>query len=774
MQGVGFRPFVHRLATALGVAGFVGNDAAGVFVEAEAEPATLDEFVRRLRADAPRLAVVTGVEASAEPLPPCGTAGFTIVPSHHDTSARTSLPPDVATCPACLAEVFAPADRRYRYPFANCTECGPRLTIIRDLPYDRPTTTMAGFAMCAECRREYDDPSDRRYHAQPIACPTCGPQLTYHPGADGDAVHGTDACLAAFHTAIAAGAVVAVKGVGGYHLACDATNDAAVGRLRERKGRADKPFALMLPSLAAAREVAEVSDLEADALDSAAAPIVLLRRGRGATGTAERTVSEGVAPGSPLLGVMLPYSPLHHLLFAAAPGEAAAGGMAPRALVLTSANVSDEPLCFAETEEALARLWRLADVVLTHDRPIEVPVDDSVVRVVDGMVQPVRRARGYAPMPVALPVEVAPVLAVGGELKNTFCVAAGRTAWVGPHVGDMENLATLHAFERGVANTTRMYRVQPEVVAADAHPGYRTRRWAVAQGPVHEVQHHHAHVAALMAEHGVTEMLGVVFDGTGFGRAADGTAELWGGEVLRATFAGFERVAHLRPLPLPGGDEGVRNPCRLALAALAALGLDDSGLPCTAACSAVEATVVRRQVERGVGCTPCTSMGRLFDIVASILGVRHRITYEGQAAIELEALAETALAEGAPPGPPPGPPLTLPLTLPLGADGVLDSGALLAAVTRAVRAEVPAADVALAFHRAVADAVAAVAARHGGGLPVGLTGGVFQNALLTGLARRALEGAGHRVLTHRVVPANDGGLSLGQAVIAGFARQERS
>ncbi len=302
VQGVGFRPFVHRLATALGVAGFVGNDAAGVFVEAEAEPATLDEFVRRLRADAPRLAVVTGVEASAEPLPPCGTAGFTIVPSHHDTSARTSLPPDVATCPACLAEVFAPADRRYRYPFANCTECGPRLTIIRDLPYDRPTTTMAGFAMCAECRREYDDPSDRRYHAQPIACPTCGPQLTYHPGADGDAVHGTDACLAAFHTAIAAGAVVAVKGVGGYHLACDATNDAAVGRLRERKGRADKPFALMLPSLAAAREVAEVSDLEADALDSAAAPIVLLRRGRGATGTAERTVSSGGGAREPVAG----------------------------------------------------------------------------------------------------------------------------------------------------------------------------------------------------------------------------------------------------------------------------------------------------------------------------------------------------------------------------------------------------------------------------------------------------------------------------------------
>ncbi len=470
---------------------------------------------------------------------------------------------------------------------------------------------------------------------------------------------------------------------------------------------------------------------------------------------------------------MLPYSPLHHLLFAAVPGEAAAGGMAPRALVLTSANVSDEPLCFAETEEALARLWRLADVVLTHDRPIEVPVDDSVVRVVDGMVQPVRRARGYAPMPVALPVEVAPVLAVGGELKNTFCVAAGRTAWVGPHVGDMENLATLHAFERGVANTTRMYRVQPEVVAADAHPGYRTRRWAVAQGPVHEVQHHHAHVAALMAEHGVTEMLGVVFDGTGFGRAADGTAELWGEEVLRhlrrvrargppgpAASAGWRRRGP-QPVPSGAGRAGRVGPGR-------------------------QRPAVHRGVQRGGGHrrSPPGGAGRgVHPLHEHGPAVRHRRLdprcaspdhLRGAGGDRAGSAGRDRPRGRVATGPATGPATDTALTLPLGADGVLDSGALLAAVTRAVRAEVPAAEVALAFHRAVADAVAAVAARHGGGLPVGLTGGVFQNALLTGLARRALEGAGHTVLTHRVVPANDGGLSLGQAVIAGFARQERS
>ena len=465
VQGVGFRPFVHRLSAELDLAGFVGNDSAGVFIEVEGEVALLDEFAGRLHRDAPPLALVESVSQVA--MPPTGEGGFLIVESSAGDGARTLVPPDVATCDECMAEVCDSADRRFRYPFTNCTNCGPRFTIITDLPYDRPATTMASFTMCQACLAEYHDAADRRYHAQPNACPECGPRVRFEMG--DEVVEGTDEVIIAAHRSFAAAGIVAVKGIGGYHLACDAESDSALRSLRERKGRSDKPFALMVPSLAAAREMAEISDHEAAALASPARPIVLLRRRPGAP------VSPLVAPGNPLLGVMLPYTPLHHLLFAPVPGADAA---APRALVLTSGNLSNEPICTDDTD-ARSRLADLADAFLAHDRPIHVPCDDSVIRVVDGNVQPVRRSRGYTPLPVALPVQIEPTLAVGGELKNTCCIASGSRAWVSQHIGDMENLETLHAFERTVDGFQRMYAVQPTVIASDRHPGYLTRRWAV-------------------------------------------------------------------------------------------------------------------------------------------------------------------------------------------------------------------------------------------------------------------------------------------------------
>ena len=757
VQGVGFRPFVRRLATDLGVVGFVGNDAAGVVAEVEGDSAVLDEFVARLGAEAPPLARIDRIEAA--PTPVRGEHGFAIVDSHTGPRAGALVPPDIATCTACLADVADPADRRYRYPFTNCTDCGPRFTIIRDLPYDRVTTTMSAFEMCDDCAAEYADPDDRRYHAQPVACPACGPHLRFERGAE--AAVGTDAALAAVHRALAAGQVVAIKGLGGYHLACDATSDEAVGRLRRRKGRADKPFAVMVPDIGTAETVARLDDIERETIASPARPVVLLRRRD--DGARPGELSPLVAPGNPLIGVMLPYTPLHHLLFEPVPG---AGAAPPKAIVLTSGNRADEPICFDDAD-ARDRLGDLADAFCTHDRPIEVPCDDSVVRIIDGAVLPIRRSRGYAPLPIDLPLAVAPVVAVGAELKNTCCVASGRRAWVGQHVGDMENLETLHAFGASVESFRRMYRVDPVGYGADLHPGYLTRRWALDVAardparPVVGVQHHHAHVAAVMAEHGATgPVLGFAFDGTGYGHADDGSVQIWGGEVLRVDDDGFERVAHLAPLPLPGGDEGVRNPCRIAVAWLAALGVPlDPALPAVAACDPVELDLVVRQVERDLGCVPTTSMGRLFDVVSSLLGVRHRVGYEAQAAIELEAVAE----RGRPGG--------VTLQFGFGADAqpdratVVDPRPLLEGIVDASRSGRPVADIALAFHLAVAELVAGLAGRFARGCPVALSGGVFQNALLVRLTTERLDG--FEVLTHRAVPPNDGGLALGQAVIAG-------
>jgi hydrogenase maturation protein HypF len=758
VQGVGFRPFVHRLAVALELAGFVGNDAQGVFIEVEGPTAVLDEFRRRVVADAPRLAVVTSVSSAV--VPSAGATSFDIVESHSTEGVRAALPPDVAMCPECLAEIGNSSARRHRHPFANCTQCGPRLTVIRDLPYDRPATTMASFPMCPACAAEYHDPLDRRHHAQPIACPSCGPTLTYE-GPDG-LVSGTDDALAAAHRVLARGGVLAVKGVGGYHLVCDAADEAAVAMLRARKQRPDKPFALMAATLDHVASLVELDDVARAALASPAAPVVLLPRRDGPHG-----VAPSVAPGNPLLGVMLPPSPLHHLLLRPVPGHETP---APIVVVMTSGNLSDEPIAF-DDHDARQRLMPLVDGWLVHDRPIHVPVDDSVVRVVAGAVHPVRRSRGYAPVPVSLPFDVLPTLAVGGEIKNTFCLAEGGRAWVSQHIGDMGNLETLHAFERTVESFTRMYMVSPVVVAVDQHPGYLTRRWGfehAAGARVVEVQHHHAHVASLMAEHGLgidEEVLGIAFDGTGHGTAIDGSTELWGGEVLHAGYRSFERVAHLRPLPLPSGDGGVRNPCRTAVVQLLSLGIDGvDQLPSVLACEPSELAVVRHQANTGLQCVPTTSMGRLFDVVSSIIGVRHRVHYEGQAAIELEALAA---CHGGP---------TPALAFGVGEDGVIDPEPLLRELVAHMTQGTDPGALAAAFHIAVADMVQQVAgsAANSGRGPVALTGGVFQNAVLTGMVLDRLRADGRTVLTHRVVPANDGGLALGQAVIAGLARQERN
>ncbi len=737
VQGVGFRPFVHRIATELGLAGLVGNDSAAVFVEVQGPPGALVEFTRRLTAEAPPLAAIASV--SAADLPVADDRGFVIVASR-TAGGRTPIPPDVAVCADCVRELFDPADRRYRHPFITCTNCGPRFTIVTDLPYDRPATTMAGFPMCDACAAEYADPADRRFHAQPIACPDCGPRLWFAIGG----ARVDDAPVAATRRALAAGLVVAIKGIGGYHLACTAADDAAVALLRSRKARGGKPFAVMVRDLDAARQLVHVDDAEAAVLTSPARPVVLLRRRAGAA------VAQDVAPGSPHLGVLLPYSPTHHLLFD--------GPDAPRVIVLTSANLSDEPICFTDDDER-QRLPALADAVLTHDRPIHVPCDDSVVRVVDQRELPIRRSRGYAPLPVDLGRDVASVLAVGGELKNTFCLTTGRRAYLSAHVGDMGTLETLRAFERSVGQLGAITATTPARLAADLHPAYLTRAWAerrAGERPLDLVQHHHAHVVALLAEHGRLgePIVGVAYDGTGYGT----DEAVWGGEILLLGTAShrFDRVAHLAPVPLVGGDLAVRNPWRMALAHLHAAGIGwDPDLPPVAAAGDAQRRLLASQLGTGRGAVACTSMGRLFDAVSSLLGIRHRIGYEGQAAIELELLVS-------------GPAYRLPAFA-----EALDPAPVLAGLVAGFRAGVPVGELAGGFHEAVADATAAAVEQTAGAVRLaGLTGGVFQNVLLLRLVRQRLQERGFEVLTHHLVPPNDGGLALGQAAVSALRAEE--
>ncbi|MGZ4387369.1 MAG: carbamoyltransferase HypF [Gaiellaceae bacterium] len=712
VQGVGYRPFVYGLAQRLGLGGYVLNDGTGVLVEAEGDAAALDSFVAGLRDDAPPLARVEQVVAEA--VPRLGERVFAIRASA--AGGRSALiPADVATCDDCLRELFDLSDRRYRYPFVNCTQCGPRFTIVLGVPYDRPLTTMAGFPLCEDCRREYEDPLDRRFHAEPVCCPACGPTLALEQ--PGDTPLLGEEALAGAVELLRRGMILAVKGLGGYHLACDAGDERAVARLRSRKLREDKPFAVMTTG---PERLALLEPEEAELLRSRERPIVLARR------DPEGRVAPSVAPGSPWLGLMLPYTPLHHLLLKDF-GDA---------LVMTSGNRSDEPIAFADGE-ARRRLGDIADAFLAHDRPIHRRCEDSVLR----RQFPIRRSRGYVPGAVPLPVAARrPLIAAGAELKSTFCVARGRDAFLSAHLGDLDSEQAYRAFRADLSLYLDMLDVRPELIAHDLHPEYLATKWALEQdAELVGVQHHHAHAAACLAEHGEAgPALALVFDGTGYG--GDGT--LWGGELLRCDLSGFERLAHLAPVPLPGGEAAIRQPWRTA-----ASYLELAGRPVP--------WPRWREVRASLNANAplATGMGRLFDAVAALLGVRDEVSYEGQAAIELEQLASDTPAA--------------PYPWRFG-----DGAALVAAVHEDLIAGRPRSEIAAPFHESVAAAAAAACAALAEPRTVVLSGGSFQNLRLLASTRAGLEREGFRVLTHRLVPPNDGGISYGQAAVA--ARRTRA
>jgi hydrogenase maturation protein HypF len=718
VQGVGFRPFVHRLAEERQLGGWVLNSSAGLVTEVEGTRTALDSFVEAVRHEAPPLAWIQEMQVSE--VAALGETAFVIRQSLASTGEFALVSPDVATCADCFADFTDPSNRRYGYAFTNCTNCGPRYTIIRDIPYDRPKTTMAAFRMCAACQAEYEDPRNRRFHAQPNACAACGPRLS--------------APVEEARRRLAAGEVLAIKGLGGFHLACDARNQQAVERLRARKRRSDKPFAVMVRDLAAAAALCHVSEAEQEALSGAKRPIVILRRG-------ERvTLPHAIAPGNRTLGVMLPYTPLHHLLFVDAPYDA---------LVMTSGNLSEEPIV-VDNVEARQRLSQTADWFLTHDRDIYMRTDDSVVRVFEGRERVMRRSRGYAPQTLDLGREVPELLACGGELKNAFCLTKGRHAILSQHIGDLENYETLEFFEETLGNLKKLFRVEPRAVAHDLHPQYLTTKYALERSGLRAVgvQHHHAHIASCMAEHGLAgEVIGVAFDGTGYG--TDGA--IWGGEFLVAGYAGFTRRAHLRYVPLAGGDAAVRENWRAALGYLT----DTFGADATIEGVAEERVrVVRRMIATGLNTVPTSSCGRLFDAVAALIGLRREVTFEGQAAIELEMIAQSG-EDGR-------------YDFAVEGDGPwqIDFRPLVAEILRdPAAAPVKAAK----FHNTLAEATVEVClriARETGLRRVCLSGGTFQNVRLLGTTAAALRRSGLEVYLHARVPPNDGGIALGQAAIA--------
>jgi hydrogenase maturation protein HypF len=747
VQGVGFRPFVWRLAHALSLSGWVRNDIAGVFIELEGEEAALAAFRRALDDAPPPLARIREIlESSKEP---SGESGFRILPSESSGARTTLVLPDVATCPACLAEVLDPRDRRHFYPFANCTDCGPRFTIVTDLPYDRPSTTMAAFTLCPECREEYEDPGDRRFHAQPIACPACGPTLeAWSP--DGEVVARRHEALVAAAEALREGKVVAVKGLGGFHLMCDARGGDVVAALRRRKTREEKPLALMVRDVAMARALADVSPEAEGLLGGPEAPIVLLPRREGAG------VAPNVAPGRPELGLMLPATPLHHLLLRETGFP----------LVATSGNRSEEPICTDE-REALSRLAGMADLFLVHDRPIARHVDDSVARLVAGAPRLLRRARGWAPLPVAVRADLPVILGVGAHMKTAVALSIGRQVFVSQHIGDLETPEALDAFRRVIADLERLYAAEPVAVAHDLHPGYAStvfaKKFAAERGiPAVAVQHHHAHLAACLAENESDgPALGVCWDGTGL--ATDGT--IWGGEFLLGDASDYARVAHIRPFRLPGGDAAVKEPRRTALALLLEVlgekALDREDLECVRSFAPGERAVLARMISSGLNAPQTTSAGRLFDAAASLLGIAQKSSFEGQAAMALEAAAlegsaspENARTE-----------YPFPLGAVAEAPAVLDWKPLVLSLVeeRARGVSVPV--LAARFHASLADGILA-AARHARVRRVALTGGCFQNRLLTELAVARLEADGFEVLLHGAVPPNDGGIGVGQVLVA--------
>lgn len=748
VQGVGFRPFVYRMATELSLRGWVMNSGAGVFIEVQGERSLLETFLLRLQSEKPAHAFIQSLEFSY--LDPVAFAGFEIRASISAGAPSTLVLPDIATCPDCLADILDPANRRYRYPFTNCTHCGPRFTIIEALPYDRCNTSMKRFAMCKECRREYEDPLDRRFHAQPTACPACGPHLElWDPS--GRALAAGDRALMDAAAAVRTGGIVALKGLGGFHLIVDARNHEAVVRLRARKRREQKPLALLYPGLESVRQDCGVSRLEERLLDSPEAPIVLLARN-----SREARIAPSVAPGNPYLGIMLPATPMHHLFMRELNFP----------VVATSGNLSDEPICTGE-QEALQRLGGIADLFLVHNRPIVRHVDDSIVRIILDRELVLRRARGYAPLPLRLNQQAPPILAVGAHLKNTIALAIHENVFVSQHIGDLETPEAHAAFCNVIESFHKLFEVNSEIVASDLHPDYLSTRFARSSDcTVIGVQHHYAHIAACMAENELEDpVLGVSWDGTGYG--LDGT--LWGGEFLLVDHSSFRRVACLRTFRLPGGDQAIKQPRRSALGVLYEIFGDvlfeRGDLAVLEAFSAAETGVLRKMLARGLNSPVTSSAGRLFDAVAAILGLRLEAGFEGQAAMELEFSATGDEGEDA-----------YPFTLNMG-KGTGDSELILVDWELAIHALLadmktgrPAGLISGRFHRTLAEMIVAVARK----LEierVALSGGCFQNKLLTERTVRRLEAEGFRPYWHQRIPPNDGGIAVGQVVAALRSRQ---
>jgi hydrogenase maturation protein HypF len=761
VQGVGFRPFVYRLAQEENLSGVISNDTDGVTIEIEGPVASIDAFLSRLQSEPPPLARIDSI--TVRDLAPTSETGFRIVASEVLGRVSTGIPADAATCADCLRELLDPADRRYRYPFLNCTNCGPRFTITRRIPYDRPQTSMARFTMCAACQKEYDDPANRRFHAQPNACWECGPQLSL-VSADGVSIPADDVVEAAI-ARIAAGEILAVKGIGGFHLSVDATNEAAVMRLRERKHRYGKPLAVMVRDLDAARALCSLTEAEEKLLTTPARPIVLAERRAGSA------IASAVAPGIPWLGLFLPYAPLHHLLFAD-------GRL--KALVMTSANLSEEPIAI-DNDEARARLGAIADAFLMHDREILQRCDDSVAAVVDGAPQLIRRARGFVPLGVPLPMDAPPLLAVGGHLKNVFALACGRFVYQSQHLGDLENLTGLEFFRESLDHLMRTFEIEPTAVVHDLHPGYLStewaKQWAAERGlPAIAVQHHHAHVAACMAEHCIlSPTIGISLDGIGYG--TDG--RIWGGEVLITRLDGenpvdFERFAHLEYIPMPGGDAAVKEPWRMALGALHVAGFDVNSEQILALLGVQpgDARVVSRMIERKINSPQTSSLGRLFDAVAAVVLGRRTVDYEAQAAIELEAIAidepdrfergnyvpELHEAEEG-----------------SGSKAVIRTGKMWKAILDDIWRGVPASRIAARFHAGIVEGFINAAGNlriESGINQVAMSGGCMHNRRLTRLLRSGLEEEGFIVYTHRQVSPGDGGLSYGQAAVAAAILQK--
>jgi hydrogenase maturation protein HypF len=761
VQGVGFRPFVYGLATRLALHGWVRNTSAGVEIEVDGSQEDLEQFITALRGDAPPLSRIDAFQVDWVPVN--GFTAFEIVHSEGKPGDFIPISPDVSVCPDCLSELFDPHDRRYRYPFINCTNCGPRFTIIKDIPYDRPKTTMGGFEMCPACAAEYENPLDRRFHAQPVACPDCGPQV-WLEGRDAEPLYQAEA-IQATRRLLAEGKIVAIKGLGGFHLACDAANPQAVGELRRRKLRVDKPFALMMPDQDSVMRHCSLNQGELALLTTRQRPIVILEK------RPDSPIAPEVTPNQTTLGVMLPYTPLHYLLLEQESGF-------PDALVMTSGNLSEEPIA-TSNDEARRRLSRLADAFLMHDRDIHTRCDDSVIRQVsqDSPIHnqarkgpgtsnyPLRRARGYAPNPIQLQWHMPPLLAAGPELKNTFCLTRGRYAFLSHHIGDLENYETLQAYEDGIRHYQRLFRITPEAIAYDLHPNYLATRYALKRAqeenlPLVGVQHHHAHLAACLAENdhpGDRPVIGLSLDGTGYGE--DGA--IWGGEILWGAYTAYERRYHLAYVPLPGGDKAIREPWRTALAHLHQAGLSwEADLPPvnyakqlpTDAGDPLE--LLEQQITRRLNAPLTSSMGRLFDAVASLLGIRHTANYEAQAAIELEALVDQE-ESGVYPFP--------------FEHHILNPAPMLQDILDDLRAGTPVPNLAGRFHNTLAELLFRVCQdirTHLGTHEVALSGGVWQNMTLLNKTISLLHGDNFTVYWHHQVPANDGGIALGQAIIA--------